>query len=142
MNDLAARAVLIAIPRPDPPFQRSPAVGTPCAAAGLALINAGLGRSRSAAHTMLGSLCMFAVAAIAFVILGFAWQGRPGGISHAFIIGGKPWDWIAAEPFFWRGLRLDSSPASLVALLGALLGMMSAGIAAIIPLGSAGDRFS
>ena len=31
----------------------------PFAVAGIALINAGLGRSRSAAHTMLASLCIF-----------------------------------------------------------------------------------
>ncbi len=35
----------------------------PLAIAGLALINTGLGRSHSAAHTMLASLCVFAVAA-------------------------------------------------------------------------------
>ena len=86
---------------------------------------------------MLASLCVFATAALAFVIIGFAWHGYAGGRAHAFVLGGKPWDWIAAEPFFWRGLTLDGSPASLVALLG----MMSAGLAAIIPLGSAADRW-
>ncbi len=37
----------------------------PCAGAGLALINAGLGRSRNAAHSLLSSLCVVAVAAVA-----------------------------------------------------------------------------
>ena len=109
----------------------------PLAAAGLALINTGLGRSRSAAHMMLSCLCVFSVAAVVFFVVGFAWQGYPGRAAHAFAISGKLWNWIAAEPFFLRGLRLDGSPASLAALLG----MMSAGLAAVIPLGSGADRW-
>jgi Amt family ammonium transporter len=109
----------------------------PLAAAGLALINSGLGRSRNAAHMMLSCLCVFAVAAVAYFVVGFAWQGYPGRAAYAFTIGGKTWNWIAKEPFFWRGLTLDGSPASLAALLG----MMSAGLAAVIPLGSGADRW-
>jgi Amt family ammonium transporter len=110
---------------------------TPLAAAGLALMNAGLTRSRSAAHTMLASLLIFAVAAIAFLIFGFAWEGFPGRPAHAMLIGGKAWDWIAAEPFFFRGLRLDGSPASLAACLQ----LFTVGLAALIPLGSATERW-
>jgi len=109
----------------------------PFAGAGLAIINAGLGRSRNAAHMMLSSLCVFALAAVVFFVIGFAFQGYPGGPAYEFIIRGKPWNWIAAEHFFLRGLPLDGSPASLVALLG----MMSAGLAAMIPLGSGADRW-
>jgi Amt family ammonium transporter len=61
----------------------------PLAAAGLALINTGLGRSRSAAHAMLASLCAMAVAAVVY----------------------------AAESLFLRGQPLDGSPASLAVLL-------------------------
>jgi len=109
----------------------------PFAGAGLAIINAGLGRSRNAAHMMLSSLCVFALAAVVFFVIGFAFQGYPGGPAYEFIIRGKPWNWIAAEHFFLRGLPLDGSPASLVALLG----MLSAGLAATIPLGSGADRW-
>lgn len=109
----------------------------PLAAAGLALINAGLGRSRSAAHTMLASLVIFAVAALAYVVFGFGWQGFPGRPAHCLVIGGKAWNWIAAEPFFFRGLRLDDSPASLAACLQ----VFSVGVAALIPLGSAAERW-
>ena len=49
----------------------------PLAAAGLALIHVGLGRARSAAHALLGSLCVVAVAALVEVIVGFSWQGAP-----------------------------------------------------------------
>ncbi|HVP52519.1 MAG TPA: hypothetical protein VMT05_10435, partial [Terriglobales bacterium] len=38
----------------------------PLAGAGLAFINTGLGRSRSAAHAMLVSLCAVAVAALVY----------------------------------------------------------------------------
>jgi len=109
----------------------------PFAVAGLALISTGLGRSRSAAHMMLSCLLVFGVGAIVFFAFGFAWQGYAGRPGHAVSIGGKPWDLIAAEPFFWRGLKLDGSPAALAALLG----MMSAGLAAVIPLGSGGGRW-
>ena len=109
----------------------------PFAAAGLAIINAGLGRSRNAAHMMLGSLCVFALAAVVFFVVGFAFEGYPGGPAYEFMIRGKSWNWIAADHFFFRGLPLDGSPASLAALLG----MMSAGVAAIIPLGSGADRW-
>ena len=109
----------------------------PLAGAGLALVNTGLVRSRSAAHVMLASLCVFAVAAIAYVIFGFSWQGAPGRPAHVLMIGGRAWSWLAAEPFFLRGLRLDLSPASLVLLLQ----MFSVGLAAMIPLGAGAERW-
>ena len=109
----------------------------PFAAAGLALINTGLGRSRSAAHSMISSLCVVSVAALVYFVCGFAWQGFIGGAAHALTIGGKSWNWIAAEPFFLRHLALDGSPPSLAALLG----MVSVGLAALIPLGGGADRW-
>jgi Amt family ammonium transporter len=109
----------------------------PLAGAGLALVNSGLARSRSAAHPMLASLCVLAVAAIAYIIFGFSWQGAPGRPAHVLTIGGKAWSWIAADPFFLRGLRLDSSPASLVLLLQ----MFSVGLTAMIPLGAGAERW-
>jgi Amt family ammonium transporter len=109
----------------------------PLAGAGLALVNTGLARSRSAAHVMLASLCVFAVAAIAYVIFGFSCQGVAGRPAHVLTIGGKAWNWIAAEPLFLRGLRLDLSPASLVLLLQ----IFSVGLCAMIPLGSGAERW-
>ncbi len=109
----------------------------PFAAAGLALINTGLGRSRSAAHMMMSSLCIFSVAALVYFICGFAWQGFAGGPAHVVTLGGKAWNWIASEPFFLRHVALDGSPASFAMLLG----MLSTGIAALIPLGSGADRW-
>ena len=109
----------------------------PFAGAGLALINTGLGRSRSAAHSMLASLCVIAVAAIVYFVCGFAWQSFVGRPAHVFIVGGRGWSWIAAEPLFLRGLDLDGSPASLTVWLQ----ILSVGLAALIPLGGGADRW-
>ena len=109
----------------------------PFAGVGLALINTGLGRARSAAHSMLSALCVTAVAALVYVVVGFAWQGVAGRPDHAVLIAGKAWGWIAAEPFFLRGLRLDLSPSALIVLLQ----MFSVGLAGIIPLSSGADRW-
>jgi Amt family ammonium transporter len=109
----------------------------PLAGAGLALMNTGLGRSRSAAHSMLASLCVVAVAALVYFAGGFAWQGYIGRPAHLLTIAGKDWNWLAKEPFFFRGLTLNGSPDSLAAWLQ----MLSVGLAALIPLGSGADRW-
>jgi Amt family ammonium transporter len=108
----------------------------PCAAAGLTLINAGLGRFRNAAHSMLSALCVIAVAALAYFVVGAAWQGSTGQPAYALHIAGKDWNWIGAGRFFFRGLELGGWSA-----LPALFGMLAAGVAAIIPLGSGADRW-
>ena len=109
----------------------------PLGAAGLALMNAGLGRSRSAAHAMLGSICVIAVAVLVYFVCGWSWQGFPGRPAHAFTIAGQPWSWIGAEPWFFRGLPLDGSRLALTAWLQ----MFSVGIAALIPLGAGSERW-
>ena len=109
----------------------------PFAAAGLSIMNVGLGRSRSAGHMMMASLSALAVAGIAYFVFGFAWQGTIGGPGHIMNLSGKSWNWVAAEPFFFRKLSFDGSAASLTALLQ----MFSVGLAAVIPLGSGADRW-
>ncbi len=109
----------------------------PLAAAGLALIHTGLGRSRSAAHAMMGSVCVVGVAVLSYFVCGWSWQCFAGGPAHAFTVAGKTWNWIGAGPFFLRGLRQDGSRAALAAWLG----MFSVGIAALIPLGAGNDRW-
>jgi Amt family ammonium transporter len=109
----------------------------PFVAVGLAIMNVGLGRSRSAGHMMMASLTALAVAALAYFVCGFSWQGYvslPGHVIHA---GGKSWDWIAAEPFFFRKLAWDGAPESLAALFQ----IFCVGLAALIPLGSGADRW-
>jgi Amt family ammonium transporter len=109
----------------------------PLAGAGLALMNAGLGRSRSAAHAMLASILVMAVAVLVYFVCGWSWQSYPGRPAHAFTLAGTSWSWIAAEPFFLRGLRLDSSPAALAAWLQTF----SVALAALIPLGAGSERW-
>ena len=110
----------------------------PLAAAGLALVNTGLGRSRNAAHAMMSSLCVLAgEAAAAYFVCGFSWQGFPGRAAHSFQAGDKLWNWIGRDPFFLRGVDFGGSPAALAALFG----MFSAGLTALIPLGSGAERW-
>ena len=109
----------------------------PLTIAGLALINAGLGRSHSAAHVMLASLCVFAVSASVYMICGFAWQGYGGGAGHSITIGGKPWNLLGGEGFLMHGLKFDGTAPALTAWLQ----MFSVGLAAVIPLGAGLDRW-
>lgn len=109
----------------------------PLASAGLALMNTGLGRLRSAAHSMMGSLCVFSVAVLVYFLWGQSLEGFAGESAHVAIIGGKSWSWLGHGSFFYRHLPLAGSPASLAALLG----MISVGVLALIPLGSGADRW-
>jgi Amt family ammonium transporter len=109
----------------------------PLAAAGLALMNVGLGRSRSAGHMMMASLSALAVAALAYFVCGFGWQGTVGGAAYVLNLSGKNWSWIAAAPFFFRKFSFDGSAASLIALFQ----VFCVGLAALIPLGSGADRW-
>jgi ammonium transporter, Amt family len=113
----------------------------PLAGAGLALINAGLGRSRNAAHSMMAAVCVMSVAACVYFVCGRAFQGYAGGPAHFLAVGNKPWDWIGAQPWFFRGLPLKAvSPAPPLFLI-AWFGILAAGLAGIIPLGSGADRW-
>ena len=78
----------------------------PFAIAGVALINAGLGRSRSAAHAMTSCLCVVSVAALIYFVCGFAVQRYP---LHAeqFVAAGLP----GAPGLFSRGV---SGPGALL----------------------------
>jgi Amt family ammonium transporter len=113
----------------------------PLAGAGLALMNAGLGRLRNAAHAMMAALCVIAIAACAYFVVGNSLHGSAGGAAHVIFVAGKsgakPWDWLGALPLFFGGLD-SANPA---AFLTAWMGLVSAGLAALIPLGSGADRW-
>lgn len=112
----------------------------PLAIAGLALIHQGLGRSRSAAHSMLATLCAFGVTAIVFTLIGFSWAGYSTGLAHTFHLAGKQWDWLGAEPFFARGLHA-SLPRAPYATLDLALEIFAAGLASLIPISAGSDRW-
>ena len=114
----------------------------PFAAAGLALIHQGLGRSRSAAHAMLASLCALAGSAIVFVLFGASWAGSTGAAIHSFAAGGVRWDWLGAAPFFARSISFDGSDAAgLGRSLVLCLELLAVGLAATIPLSAGTDRW-
>ena len=112
----------------------------PLAMAGLALIHQGLGRSRSAAHTMLATLCAVSVAAIAFILLGELLAGYNGGASHFVTLAGIHWNWLGAEKI------LPSGPASQQGIdpsrvLVGCFEMFAVGIVALIPISTGSDRW-
>ncbi len=109
----------------------------PLAVVGLALTHQGLGRSRSAAHAMLATLCCLAIASIVFILVGSAWAGYAGGAAHVATIAGKPWDWLGHQRFFAEDLLTASSRFSL----STCLQMFTVGLAASIPLSSGTDRW-
>lgn len=106
------------------------------AIAGTALINAGLARSRNAAHAMFTSMCAMAAAALAWVVTGQAIAGWNGGPALRVILGGETWNWTGATGWFMAGL-----PTAGPALQVALFGILTAGLVAQIPLGSGAERW-
>jgi Amt family ammonium transporter len=109
----------------------------PCALAGLALMNVGLGRSRNASHSLVSSLCVISVAVAAYFICGFAFQGAPGTSSYWFLAAGKQWNWIAAGRFLLRDTTFDGSPHSLTVLFQ----IFCVAVVGLIPLGANGGRW-
>ena len=109
----------------------------PLAIAGVALINTGLGRSRSAAQALLGNLAIVAVTAIVFTLIGATWVGASGGASHTFQLAGKSWNWLGAGPLLLGGL--GSAPPQ--AQLALLFEFLAVAMAALVPWGSGADRW-
>jgi ammonium transporter, Amt family len=107
----------------------------PLAIGGVALINAGLGRSRSAAQSLLGSLVVMATAVIAFSMVGSA-VAAESGKDFVFHVAGKPWNWAEMGRFFLSGLG-SLEPREQLAVLFELL---SAAMVVLIPWGSGADR--
>jgi ammonium transporter, Amt family len=86
---------------------------------------------------MLSSLLVVSVAAFAYLFCGFAWQGFAGGAAHVISMRGNPWDLLGAEPFFLRNLESGELSTALIAWLG----LLTAALAALIPVGSGTDRW-
>jgi Amt family ammonium transporter len=107
------------------------------AIAGVALVNAGLGRSRSAAQSILGSLAMISIAVIVFALVGATIADGAAGPGHVFQFSGKPWNWAGTGPIALNGLAL-SPMRSQLALLFEFLALA---LAVLIPWGSGADRW-
>ena len=106
------------------------------APAGLALLNTGLGRSRSAAQSLLGCLAMIAAACMAFTLIGATIADSATGAGHVLSISGKPWNWAGTGPLVLSGFA--NTPAR--AQLGVLFEFLALALAVLIPWGSGADR--
>ncbi|HKW18130.1 MAG TPA: hypothetical protein VJO35_11550 [Terriglobales bacterium] len=103
----------------------------PFALAGIALVNTGLGRSRSASHAMASTVCAISISALIYFVSGFHFESYTqklqsfGGINHGM---------TGPAGFFFANLDgLTALPASL--------GLLSVTLASLIPLGAAADRW-
>jgi Amt family ammonium transporter len=108
----------------------------PLSLAGVALINTGLGRSRSAAQALLGNLALVAVAAIVFALVGASLTGTLGTKEFAIHAAGKTWGVLGLGPFLLRGL----ASATPLAQLQILFEFLAVAMAALLPWGSGADR--
>lgn len=130
------------IPRAPMPFPETSfalALGllllAPLVIAGVALVNTGLGRSRSAAQSLLGCLIVMSTAVIAFALVGSAFAAGTNG-DHGFHVAGKLWDWAGAGPLFMRGFATSSTRTQLAFLFE----LLSVALVVLIPWGSGADR--
>ena len=109
----------------------------PMAIAGVALINTGLGRSRSAAQAMLGNLALIAVAAIVFAFVGASFAGSLELKEVALEAAGKPWSVLGLGPFLLRGLGAAAPQAQLAVLFE----FLAVAMLVLLPWGSGADRW-
>jgi ammonium transporter, Amt family len=110
----------------------------PLALAGVALINTGLGRSRSAAQALLGNLAILAVTSIVFLFVGAALAGvLPGAPGPSLHAAGKSWSVLGWGPALLRGL----ASAGPQAQLSLLFQFFAVAMAAMLPWGSGADRW-
>lgn len=109
----------------------------PLAIAGVALINAGLGRSRSAAQSMLGSLAIISVALLVFALFGAAFADGATGAGHVVHIAGKPWNWAGTGPLLLSRFAAEAPRTQLQVLFQ----FLAVALAALIPWGSGADRW-
>jgi len=107
---------------------------SPLAIAGLSLVNAGLGRSRSAAQALLGSVAIASVSFIAFAGVGACFAGAGG--AAVFTAAGKSWNWIGTGPILLG--HMSKSP--MEAQLAVLFECLAVALAGLIPWGAGADR--
>ena len=123
-------------PSPDPGYALTLALLllAPLVIAGIALVNTGLGRSRSAAQSLLGCLTLIAVSAIAFAVVGISFASGP---SHSIWIAGKPWNWLGSGALLMRHFR--STP--MASQLAVVFEFIAAAMCVMLPWGSGADRW-
>jgi ammonium transporter, Amt family len=108
----------------------------PLAIAGVALVNVGLSRSRSAAQVLLGNLVLIAVSAIVFLFAGASFAGTLGGPQISLHLAGKTWSVVGLGPFLLHGLG-GANPQAQLALVFEFLAVA---MSVLLPWGSGADR--
>lgn len=106
----------------------------PLTLAGIALVNAGLGRSRSAAQSLLGSLTLVAVSAIAFAAVGSVVATGPG---YTLEFAGRSWNVMGGGSFLL--LHLRDTPVGVQSRL--FFEFLALALCVLIPWGSGTDRW-
>lgn len=109
----------------------------PMAIAGVALINTGLGRSRSAAQAMLGNLALIAVATIVFAFIGASFTGSLGTGEIIVHAAGKAWSVLGHDSFLLHGLGAAAPQAQL----SVLFEFLAVAMMVLLPWGSGADRW-
>ncbi len=109
----------------------------PLAPAGVALLNTGLGRARSAAQALLGSLVVIAAAVLVFALIGATYADSWIGVGHVAHIAGKPWNWAGTGLWFLSGFDTSSTRTQLATLFE----FLALALAVLIPWGSGADRW-
>lgn len=109
----------------------------PFAVAGLALINTGLNRSRSASYAMLSSLCVASVAMLVFFVCGFSVQGIRGGAAHVFHVAGQQWDVMGAGSILLHGFDFNQSIVPVTFLFS----LFSVALVSILPISTGAERW-
>jgi ammonium transporter, Amt family len=113
----------------------------PLAIAGVALINVGLGRSRSAAQAMLGNLAIVAVAVVVFALLGTIIAGEAAAPGHAIHLAGKAWRWMGSGRFLFGAVAAAPDGSFHSGPLATLFELLAVALTALIPWGTGADRF-
>jgi Amt family ammonium transporter len=109
----------------------------PLAVVGFALINTGLGRSRSAAQSLLGSLAMISVAVLTFALVGATIADGASGSGHSFHLAGRLWNWAGTGPLFLGGFATFCAHDQLAMLFE----FLAVALAVLIPWSSGADRW-
>jgi len=108
----------------------------PLTIAGIALINTGLGRSRSAAQSLLETWRLWLLPRLS--LRGGCGVGGLGWVDGAYLSAGrKPWNWLGAGPLLLGGFG-SAAPQTQLALLFEFLAVA---LAALVPWGSGADRW-
>lgn len=110
---------------------------SPLSIAGIAILFAGLTRTRSVAHCLFLCLAASGVAVAAFLVCGFAIFGSASQPSFSVTFASHSWSLSGAGPLFVHGRR----PEDFTVWPAVWFGMIAAALACVIPVGAGVERW-